>query len=633
VKKSAISCRRLIVLLLACTLVLLLVPPVLAADCPSGCSCLLPDDAKKLGYDLCSGKQVLCSYDSAQRPMYCYQTPVTLVAVTRTLVPVTATTAVPSTCPTGCDCLTDEQARLKYGTFGHCSETPCAKAVTGSTTLLAYCSKPTTPVYPACPSGCTCMNELQARERYGTYERCSNTQCAATTTATSNYPPYCYRQSVTPQPVCPSGCDCLTEAQAKAKFGENAYTRCSADVCGSEAMTTAAGVVSKYCFKPTPVTAVCPSGCDCLTEDQAKVKFGENAYSRCTATSCGSESMTTAAMVISKYCFQRSAAVLPATQCPSGCACMSEADAKGKGYPACRGVRTSCGYKEDQTPLFCFEVVPSTTCTYNYQNNACTGTCQQGYSCSMIAQEKDATGAVKYGVCGCQPPATGCAYNANLNACTGTCSEGTCVVTGKKTDASGAVTIVCGCESPACYFDYAKDACTGTCTAGTGVCQLNTIYRDTTGKTLYGECHCKGAEQTPVTVTVTKTTVTPTKTQQPGTAPCTCTAGTCTGSCPDGQICWMTATATDAIGKISCTECACKETCVLTAANECTGSCPDGTPCTRVVYRDEATGVEKVGCQCGGTTGAPAATTKAPGAAPNIVSAITSFFRSLFGMK
>jgi len=569
--------RRLLVLLLACTLVLLLVPPVLAADCPSGCSCLLPDDAKKLGYADCSEKPVLCSSANAKDLMYCYRAPATIAAVTRTLVAVTATTTAAPTCPTGCECLTDAQAQAKYGNFEHCSETPCAKAVTGSTTLVAYCSKP---AYPACPTGCECMNELQARERFGAYERCPNTQqCAATTVATSNFPPYCFRASVTPQPACPSGCDCLTEARARERFGEGGFTRCSAD-------------------------------------------------------SCGTESMTTAAYTVDKYCFQQSATVLAAAQCPSGCACMSEADAKGKGYPPCRGQRTSCGYKEDQTPLFCFEVVPETTCTYNYQNNACSGTCQQGYSCSIIAQEKDATGAVKYGVCGCQPPASECAYNANLNACTGTCKEGTCVVTGKKTDATGAVSVACGCGSGACLFDYAMDACTGSCPAGTGVCQLNTIYRDATGKTIYGECHCKGVpEQTPVTVTVTKTTVTPTKTQQPG-APCTCITGTCTGSCPDGQVCWMTATATDNLGKISCTECACKETCTLTAADECTGSCPDGSPCRKLVSRDERTGVEKAGCVCGGDAGIPATPTGAAAApAPDIVSAITNFFKSLFGMK
>jgi len=370
-----------------------------------------------------------------------------------------------------------------------------------------------------------------------------------------------------------------------------------------------------------------------MTEATARTRFGENGYTRCSETSCGTESLVTAVAVVQKYCYQQAAAVLPAGQCPEGCACLSEAAAKDKGYPACRGTRTSCGYDTAQVPLFCFEVVPDTTCTFNYQTASCTGTCPQGNSCGIIAEEKDATGAVKYGVCGCQPPATGCAYNANLNSCTGTCPNGvTCTATGKTEDANGAVRLTCGCGTEACFFDYAKDACTGSCTAGTGVCQLNTIYRDAAGKTIYGECHCKELPgQTPVTVTVTKTTPVP--------VPCTCRGGLCTGSCPEGQTCWMTGTTTDNLGKISCTECTCKESCTLTATNECTGSCPQGGPCERLVSRD-ASGAEKVSCVCrseAGTPGAaggaatPTGTAAAP--APDVISAIVNFFRSLFGMK
>ena len=579
-KRRSISIPGLLTALLVLAVLLLIIPHGMAAECSSGCTCLSPEDAKKLGYEDCSAKQVLCSYDSAQRPMYCYQKPVSLVVPGRTLVPITitTTTTTPTACPTGCECLPDDEARKRYGNFEHCSDTPCAKVVLGSTSIVSYCSKPTPTLYPACPSGCECMNEVQARERFVTYERCSDSQCAATTAAASNFPPYCYRASVTVQPLCTSPCECMTEATARSMFGENGYSRCS-------------------------------------------------------ATPCGSESMTTAAAVVSKYCIQQTAAVLPAGQCQAGCSCMSEATAKAKGYPPCRGVRTACGYDASQVQLFCYEVVPDTACTFNYQNGACTGSCQQGYSCSVIAQEKDATGAVKYGVCGCQPPASECSYNANLNACTGTCKEGTCAVTGKTKDANGAEQPVCGCHTESCTFDYAKDACTGSCAAGSGICQLNTIYRDAAGKTIYGECHCKGLPEqtTPATVTVTKTPQVP--------ATCTCTGGTCTGSCPEGQACWMTAISTDALGKVSCTECACKEACQLTSANECTGSCPQGGSCEKVVLKDEATGAEKAGCVCGGTAGTPAGsptgtqagTQMAP--APDIVSAIANFFRSLFGMK
>ena len=41
---------------------------------------------------------------------------------------------------------------------------------------------------------------------------------------------YCFRPTVTVTPapqVCPEGCYCLQEAEAKAKFGPDNYTRCT----------------------------------------------------------------------------------------------------------------------------------------------------------------------------------------------------------------------------------------------------------------------------------------------------------------------------------------------------------------------------------------------------------------------
>jgi hypothetical protein len=54
---------------LACFLLLvsLVAVPVLAATvtCPASCSCLLPAEAKKLGYPgYCQGKQAVCGYDT-----------------------------------------------------------------------------------------------------------------------------------------------------------------------------------------------------------------------------------------------------------------------------------------------------------------------------------------------------------------------------------------------------------------------------------------------------------------------------------------------------------------------------------------------------------------------------------------
>lgn|GEM_PF-4536499 len=61
--------------------------------CPTPCACLLPDDAKKMGYTFCGGKQTLCGYDNDKSPLYCYSlsaTPTT-VPSTRTVTPMETT--------------------------------------------------------------------------------------------------------------------------------------------------------------------------------------------------------------------------------------------------------------------------------------------------------------------------------------------------------------------------------------------------------------------------------------------------------------------------------------------------------------------------------------------------------------
>ncbi len=60
---------------------------------------------------------------------------------------------------------------------------------------------------------------------------------------------------------------------------------------------------------------------------------------------------------------------------------------------------------------------------------------------------------------------------------------------------------------------------------------------------------------------------------------------------------------TDNAGKIICSKCECRDTCILTANNECTGTCANQQPCTRVVTKDDS-GKEKVGCMCGGISSA-----------------------------
>ncbi|MDD1684775.1 MAG: hypothetical protein LUQ19_02660 [Methanoregula sp.] len=832
-KQTSGYCRSVVLAVLF--LVLFCSAMAVAADCPSGCSCLRPADAKEKGYDACGGQLSACGYDIYQKTMYCYKTPLSISL--RTLAPlsvVTATTTQPGTCPTGCTCMMESEAKDKFGSYSRCSETPCYTVVTGSAQLKAYCFRQGTTPVPTCPEGCSCISDATAKARGGTWTRCSDTICGyeqstATLAAVVQVPKYCMKQ-VSTTPVCPEGCVCITDAMAKERYGDftrcsaevcgyelsaatnalssnqipkycikqasttpvcpegcvcitdamakeryGTYTRCQADPCGYEmsTLTTAAYQIPKYCVKqgstpvcpdgcacisdedaklkgltarcdnsqtpcgfrsvagtantaatriplycykiPTTTTTpqVCPQGCYCIQEAEAKLKFGPNNYARCSEKICGNDPSATSANGIPRYCFKPIVTVTPTPQvcpegcyclkpeeakekfgadnyarckaepcssdqsrycfkpgvtvtptpavCPQGCVCTTDEVAKIKGLTPCRGELKSCGYNSDKQPLYCFEQVPSPTCVYDYQKNACTGTCPEGYTCGLLASKKDATGKVVYAVCGCtgqptgqctfdkeknacagacknggtcaivgkktddktgevivvcgcpQPTSDPCSYDREKQSCTGTCDSGAvCSIIGKKTDDAGNVYVFCGCPQPSsCSYDYSKDACVGTCTKTGDICQLNTIYRDpTTGKVTYAECHCKGS----------------------GAETCSCdrTTGTCTGSCADNRACTMVERTTDNAGKVVCSKCECRDTCVLTANNECSGTCPTGEPCARMVSKDDS-GKEKVSCVCGGTQpGTPGGVAPSQ---PGIFEAIASFFNRLFGGK
>ena len=637
------------------------------AICPAGYDCMTDADAMaqlgtyaKYPGAVCGYKQSTATMAAVvQIPEYCVKK---------------VETPTPSVCPAGCSCMVESAAKDKFGIYLRCSDTPCASAVTGAAQINAYCFRQgTTTPGPSCPEGCNCISEATAKARYGDYTRCSPDICGYEQDQT---PKYCIKQGST-TPTCPEGCTCLTDANAKEKYGT--YTRCSAEVCGYETstLTTAAYQVPKYCVKQgsaptcpdgcacisdeaaklkgltarcdnsqtpcgyqsvdatantaarriplycynvtitTTVTQqVCPQGCYCLQEPEARLKFGPGNYTRCTSDICGYDPSATTANGIPKYCFKPTTTPTPPV-CPQGCTCTTNTTAVEKGLSFCGGKMTACGYNTNQEPLYCFGQVPLPTCVYDYQKNVCTGTCQLGYTCGLLASEKDATGKVTYGVCGCTgQPATACAYDYQKNVCTGTCQSGAaCSVVGKNVDEkTGETTVVCGCpQQSSCTYNYDKDACVGSCTTTGDTCQLNTIYRDpTTGKVTYAECHCKGGGDT--------------------TSTCACDAasGSCTGTCADGKACSMTERTTDNAGKVTCKSCGCLDTCVLDANNRCSGTCSDGSQCTSITTRDDS-GQVKVSCSCGGVqTGTPAGVATP---APGILEAITSFFSKLFGGK
>jgi hypothetical protein len=521
----------------------------------------------------------------------------------------------------------EADAKARYGDYTRCSADVCGYELRAPTNARAATQVPKYCVKQAettalCPEGCTCLSDANAKARFGTFTRCQADPCgyemSTLTTAAYQIPKYCVKQGTTP--VCPEGCVCISDEDAKLKGltdrCDNSQTPCGYRTVAATT-TNAAQRIPLSCYKIPSTTPVCPQGCSCLQEADAQLKFGPNNYIRCQADICGYDPSATTANGIPKYCFRLT--VMPTSSgCPAGCTCTTNATAGEKGLAFCGGKLISCGYDENKQSRYCFQEFPSPTCVYDYQKNVCSGTCTQGYTCGLLASEKDTTGKVTYGVCGCTgQPATICAFDTQKNACTGTCQSGAaCSVVGKNVDEkTGMASAVCGCpQQSTCSYNYEKDACAGTCTVTGENCQLNTIYRDpTSGKVTYGECHCKVGDVS-------------------RTCACDANTGSCTGTCADGQACTTVNTVTDSAGKTVCSGCACRDTCVLTADNECSGTCANQQGCTRIVTKDDS-GQEKVSCGCGGISpsgGTPVGvTTRQQG----FLEAIGSFFNRLFGGK
>jgi hypothetical protein len=71
---------------------------------------------------------------------------------------------------------------------------------------------------------------------------------------------YCYEEAET-ETVCPSGCECMTEAKAN----ELGYDLCNGQrtICGYDAQQNV-----MYCYEAS--TDDCPAGCGCYTQAEAK---------------------------------------------------------------------------------------------------------------------------------------------------------------------------------------------------------------------------------------------------------------------------------------------------------------------------------------------------------------------------
>jgi hypothetical protein len=223
--------------------------------CPVDCICMTEAQAKELGYDPCDGVKTQCGTDVAGTIMYCFG-------------PGEPDETVDVQCSIGCECMTE--LRAKELGYDPCDgvKTQCGTDSAGN---IMYCFGPGEPDEIAdvqCPVGCNCMTELQAKELG--YDPCNGikTQCG---TDSAGNTMYCFgsgEPDETAYEQCPVDCSCMTEVQAK----ERGYDPCNGvkTQCG----TDPAGNIM-YCFEPVQTQTVCPTGCECMTEAEAK-RLGYN---------------------------------------------------------------------------------------------------------------------------------------------------------------------------------------------------------------------------------------------------------------------------------------------------------------------------------------------------------------------
>jgi hypothetical protein len=332
-----------------------------------------------------------------------------------------------------------------------------------------------------CPTGCTCLTLADAKAKGAT--TCGKEQILCGYDRLQN-PMYCFMvptPTPTPTPTCPSGCSCMAESTAKEQFG--VYEKCQETPCAKVVLGST--TLSYYCFRAKAFPA-CDAGCECMSEEAAKKEFGT--YERCSETVCG-QSVTGAPY----YCFRALEAV-----CPEGCSCLSpdEAEKELGTYERC--TTTSCG------------VVPGTNILRYCMRKVETKPCADGCSCLLpeTARSWGMTDLCDPSAPPCYIDAGGRAYSCYKNlACPEDC---TCLAVDEANELGytlcGGDKITCGVTDPesmsplycyerpvatTCRYDPATDACVGTCPTGER-CHLNTIIRDAaTGAVTYGECTCK----------------------------------------------------------------------------------------------------------------------------------------------
>lgn len=306
----------------------------------------------------------------------------------------------------------------------------------------------------ACPAGCTCMTDAMAVTKFGSYTRCSNVACgyeAASVTGQNAekkavIAKYCVRQvtAVTPQAVCPANCMCMPEADAK----EKGYVPCNGvqHVCGYQSLTGSSAETSRtqalYCYgKPSP--AICPAGCSCMSEEQAKLKFGS--YTRCSNTPCLNAPSASSAQV--SYCLKQTGE--QQTEVPDvkpvrcTCACRENTekaitDINNVKNPEKTMCTCTCEGSSINTGTSTAPVVTRYSacngscggCLYDYKLSTCAGSCKDsGEACQINTVTNNPDGTIAYAECHCkqrpdtlpQPVATPYVVSASCDSISGIC--------------------------------------------------------------------------------------------------------------------------------------------------------------------------------------------------------------------
>ncbi|OGN94939.1 MAG: hypothetical protein A2Z75_03855 [Chloroflexi bacterium RBG_13_50_10] len=296
--------------------------------CPRGCSCLTKEEAlKKLGPNATLCQNQSCGKDASGVLKYCWKP------------------GEEAKCPEGCVCLTKDDAYNRYGQNATlCQENPCSYDAQQNP---LYCWKP--PAEVSCPQGCVCLTKDDAYKRYG--QNATLCQDASCDKDASGNLLYCWKPPA--EVSCPQGCYCLTKADAD---GRGYTTLCQEQPCGYVAAATTAVQTPKYCYK-APVAEACPTGCVCLSKNDAYNRYGQNAV-LCQEKPCSYDAQQNPL-----YCWKPPAAEVT---CPQGCYCLTKADADGRGYTTlCQD--QPCGYVAGaatamQTPKYCYKPPAQVTC-------------------------------------------------------------------------------------------------------------------------------------------------------------------------------------------------------------------------------------------------------------------------------